>query len=82
MSEQIEVTGGSDPLVTAAIIAVVARLEEERRIVAATPPQRPTQGRWVLSGRPRDVPPQTARPRPMAGEWSMTSKDVEPDAER
>lgn len=75
MSERIEVTGGSDPLVTAAIIAAVARLEEERRLMASRPPQAPSQGRWVLSGRPRDVPPPVARPRPVTGEWSVASDD-------
>lgn len=78
MSESIEVTGGSDPLVTAAIIAAVARLEEERRLLASIPPQRPSQGRWVLSGRPREVDPPVVRPQPMAGEWSVGSDD--PDA--
>ena len=75
MSDSIEVTGGSDPLVTAAIIAAVARLEEERRLIASLPPQRPSQGRWVLSGRPREVPPPVARPQPVAGEWSVASED-------
>lgn len=78
MSEGIEVTGGSDPLVTAAIIAAVARLEEERRLLASIPPQRPSQGRWVLSGRPREVAPPVVRPQPMAGEWSVGSEDTEP----
>ena len=77
MSESIEVTGGSDPLVTAAIIAAVARLEEERRLLASKPPQRPTQGRWVLSGRPREVPPPVVRPHPVAGEWSVGSDDAD-----
>jgi hypothetical protein len=77
VSEQIEVIGGSDPLVTAAIIAAVARLEEERRLLAAIPPQRPSQGRWVLSGRPREVAPPAARPQPIAGEWSVASEETE-----
>lgn len=80
MSSDIEVTGGSDPLVTAAIIAAVARLEEERRILAANPPQPPTQGRWVLSGRPRDAHPQIARPQPVAGEWSVAGDEVDAEA--
>lgn len=77
MSESIEVIGGSDPLVTAAIIAAVARLEEERRLLASQPPQRPSQGRWVLSGRPREVPPPVVRPQPVAGEWSVGSDEPE-----
>lgn len=75
MSDGIEVTGGSDPLVTAAIIAAVARLEEERLLLASIPPQRPSQGRWVLSGRPREIPPPVVRPQPMAGEWSVASEE-------
>jgi hypothetical protein len=77
MTERIQVTGGSDPLVTAAIIAAVARLEEERRVLASIPPQRPMQGRWVMSGRPRDIPPPVVRPLPVAGEWSVGSDDLE-----
>ena len=80
MSDRIEVTGGSDPLVTAAIIGAVARLEEERRLLASIPPQRPSQGRWVLSGRPRPVPPPATRPQPMAGEWSIGSEEREEPA--
>lgn len=78
MTGRMEVTGGSDPLVTAAIIAAVARLEEERRLLAAIPPQRPSQGRWVLSGRPRDVPPPTVRPHPVTGEWGVVEETDEP----
>ena len=77
MSDRVEVIGGSDPLVTAAIIAAVVRLEEERRLLASVPPQRPSQGRWVLSGRPRDVPSPVARPTPVAGEWSVASDEPE-----
>ena len=77
MSEGIEVTGGSDPLVTAAIIAAAIRLEGERHLIASIPPQRPSKGRWVLSGRPREVPPPVVRPQPVAGEWSVASD--EPD---
>ena len=75
MTDRYEVIGGSDPAVTAAILAAVARLEEERLLLAAVPPQRPSQGRWVTSGRPRDVPPPVARPRPVAGEWSVASEE-------
>ena len=79
MTDRIEVTGGSDPLLTAAVIAAVARLEEERRILAAIPPQRPSQGRWVLSGRPRGVSPPAARPQPLPGEWSVSSDEDQPE---
>lgn len=77
MSEGIEVVGGADPLVTAAIIAAVARLEEERTALAAAPPKRPSQGRWVLSGRPREAAPPIVRPTPVADGWSVASEEAE-----
>jgi len=77
VSEQVEVIGGSDPLVTAAILAAVARLEEERLLLASIPPQRPSQGKWVLSGRPRGVAPPVVRPQPVAGEWSVASEETD-----
>jgi hypothetical protein len=77
VSENVEVIGGSDPHVTAAILAAVARLEEERQLLASIPPQRPSQGRWVSSGRPRGVAPPVVRPQPVAGEWSVASDDSE-----
>lgn len=76
MTERMEVTGGSDPLLTAAVLAAVVRLEEERRLLASIPPLRPSQGRWVLSGRPREVPPPVVRPQPVAGEWNVTADGV------
>lgn len=78
MTDDLEVTGGSDPLLTAAIIAAVARLEEERALAAATPPQPPVQGRWVRSGRPRETSPTVARPVPLSEGWSVTSEEQEP----
>lgn len=80
MTDRIEVAGGADPLVTAAIIAAVTRLEEERAELAAIPPRRPSRGRWVLSGRPRDASPPVARPSPAADGWSVGSGE-EPEAE-
>jgi hypothetical protein len=77
MSSQVEVAGGADPLVTAAILAAVTRLEEERAAVAAIPPQRPSKGRWVLSGRPREAAPPIVRPTPMSDGWSVGSEDPE-----
>jgi hypothetical protein len=77
MSEDIEVVGGSDPLVTAAIIAAVARLEEERLLLASIPPQRPSRGRWELSGRSREVVPPSVRVQPMTGAWSVAAEDSE-----
>jgi len=77
MSERTEVAGGADPFVTAAVLAAVARLEEERAALAAHSPKRPSQGRWVLSGRPRDVAPPIVRPAPAADGWSIASEETE-----
>jgi hypothetical protein len=80
MSGQIDVVGGADPLVTAAILAAVTRLEEERAALAAIPPQRPSKGRWVLSGRPRDATTPIARPVPARGDWSVASEESNPES--
>lgn len=77
MSAQVEVAGGADPLVTAAILAAVVRLEEERAALASIPPQRPSKGRWVLSGRPREAAPPIVRPTPMSDGWSVGSEKPE-----
>jgi hypothetical protein len=77
MNNQIEVMGGADPLVTAAILAAVARLEEERAALASVPPQRPSKGRWVLSGRPREAAPPIVRPTPVTDGWSVGSEESE-----
>ena len=82
MSERIEVevAGGADPLVTAAILAAVTRLEEERAALAAVPRKRPSRGRWVLSGRPRKAAPPIVRPTPDAEGWSVASEETEADS--
>jgi hypothetical protein len=80
MNPEVELTGGADPLLSAAIIAAVARLEEERAVQAANPPRPPLQGRWVRSGRPRDVMLPVARPTPVAEGWSVGSAEAEGDA--
>ena len=77
MNNQIEVAGGADPLVTAAILAAVARLEEERAALASVPPQRPSKGRGVLSGRPREAAPPIVRPAPVTDGWSVGSEESE-----
>ena len=75
---RIEVRGGPEPLVAAAIVAAVVRLEEERAAAAAVPPSRPTQGRWVLSGRPRDVTAApTTRPAPATEGWSLSTSELD-----
>ncbi|MCH7584700.1 MAG: hypothetical protein IH941_06020 [Acidobacteria bacterium] len=79
MIDNVEVAGGADPLVTAAILAAVTRLEEERTALAAAPRKRPLRGRWVLSGRPREVAPPIVRPAPNTEGWSVTSDESEGD---
>ncbi len=81
MSEEVEVevAGGADPLVTAAILAAVTRLEEERAALAAVPRKRPSRGRWVLSGRPRQAAPPIVRPTPDGDGWSVASEEAEGD---
>jgi len=79
-SVELEVAGGADPLVTAAILAAVTRLEEERAALAAVPRKRPSRGRWVLSGRPREVSPPIVRPTPDGDGWSVASEETETDS--
>ncbi len=76
--ENIEVIGGADSLVTAAILAAVARLEEECAALAAVPPRRSSQGRWARSSRTRNVAPPIARPTPIANGWSVASEETTP----
>jgi hypothetical protein len=54
----IEIMGGADPAVTAAIAAVVAHVERERARAARRPAVPPRPARWVEAWRPRppDVP--------------------------
>ncbi len=82
MSEniEVEVAGGADPLVTAAILAAVTRLEEERAAMAAVPRKRPSRGRWVLSGRPRTAAPPIVRPTPDVEGWNVTSEESAEDS--
>lgn len=76
----MEIAGNPDPLVAAAIIAAVLRLDEEAASAAAVPPAPPLQGRWVMAGLPRSVaPPHVARPAPDADGWSL-DPDREPPA--
>lgn len=42
-------------LEAAAVLAAIARFEEELAAVHSVPPTRPVQGDWVMSGRPRRV---------------------------
>lgn len=46
---------GVGSLEAAAVLAAIARFEEELSAVRSVPPERPVQGAWVISGRPRPV---------------------------
>jgi hypothetical protein len=71
----MDISGDPEPLLAAAIVAALSRLDEEAVAAAAQPPGRPVQGRWVTSGLPRPVtPPATAR-RVHAGEHPVSPKD-------
>ncbi len=50
MSENIEITGGAGPEMTAAIAAVVASIENEERLAAAVRPQPIHQRQWIRTG--------------------------------
>ncbi len=60
------------PLLAAAIVAALSRLEEEVRAAAAVPPERPVPGKWVATGlvKPVSAPPLLRRPVRREGEVS------------
>jgi hypothetical protein len=58
----VEEGGPIGPLEAAAVLAVLARFEEEQEVLRSIPPEPLRQSRWVMSGRPRPVvPPTVAR---------------------
>lgn len=64
----MEIIGEPGPLLAAAIVAAVVRLEEEARMQSSQPLERPIQARWVMAGIPRPVQsPFVARPAPVLG---------------
>jgi hypothetical protein len=73
------VSGQPGPLLAAAIVAAVSRLEEERAKAAAIPPAPPTQGQWVMSGRPRPVQPETTRQSASPRGWSVGAQEAPED---
>jgi len=79
MTLRIDVSGEPGPLLAAAIVAAVTRLEEERAAAAAIPPTPPTQGQWVLSGRPRPVQPETTRQPAVPRGWSVGAQEPAED---
>lgn len=54
---RVEEGGAIGPLEAAAVLAVLARFEEEQAILRSIAPQPLRQSRWVTSGRPRPVTP-------------------------
>ena len=72
MTGRIEIVGGAGPWHAAAIVAAIARLEEEQAAAAAVPQGRPGRGQWVLSAIPRTMtPPHAGRPAPLSEGWSV-----------
>lgn len=77
MSMCFEIAGGAGARETAAILAALSRLAEEQTLFAAVPPERPSRGRWVQSGRPAQVAnPFVHRPAPSPGGWSVGSEEA------
>lgn len=71
----MDISGDPEPLLAAAIVAALTRLDEEAAAAASQPAARPVQGRWVTSAMPRPVvPPPTVR-RIHAGEHPVSPKD-------
>lgn len=76
MSLCFDIVGGAGPGETAAILAALTRLVEEQALADAVPPQRPSPGRWVDSGRPAQVAnPFTHRPSSGLEGWSAGPED-------
>lgn len=64
----MEIAGEPGPLLAAAILAAVVRLDEEAQRQRSLPQERPKQARWVMAGIPRPVQsPFVTRPAPVLG---------------
>jgi len=64
--------GPIGPLEAAAVLAVLARFEEEQAILRSIAPQPLRQSKWVTSGRPRPIAP------PVVARWSIKVHDADP----
>lgn len=53
----MDITPNPGPLLAAAIVAALTRLEDERLAAAAIPPERPVPARWVTAGLSKPAPP-------------------------
>ena len=71
----MDISGDPEPLLAAAIVAALTRLEDEAEASAGQPPGRPVPGRWVTSGLPRAVSPPAAARRVHAVERVGATKD-------
>lgn len=73
----MEISPDPGPLLAAAIVAALTRLEDEALAAAAVPAIRPVKGKWVASGLPREVlPPLVHRPTPSDHPHRTGSADV------
>lgn len=64
--------GPIGPLEAAAVLAVLARFEEEQAYLRSIAPQPLRQSKWVMSGRPRAVTPRSVtRQAPEGGGWGL-----------
>lgn len=78
MSDGLQITGGAGPQETAAIMAVVAHLNEEDAAAQAMPSQRPRQSAWVLAWRPRPAAPPLPSHTYDAMAWAEIEGEEEP----
>lgn len=73
----MEITPDPGPLLAAAIVAALSRLEDDASAAAAVPAVRPIKGKWVASGLPREVlPPLVHRPTPAVHPTRTGSADL------
>lgn len=75
----VEEGGPIGPLEAAAVLAVLARFEEEQEVLRSIAPEPLRQSRWVMAGRPRPVAaPSVARQSPQERGWGLTGTDRTP----
>lgn len=81
MTEFIDISGGPDEQIAAAIAAVVHQLLVDESKARANPAQAPRQSPWVLAWRPREVAAALPSERFEAMPWSELEAAEEPAAE-
>jgi transcriptional regulator of nitric oxide reductase len=74
MSDRVEIAGGADADVAAAIAAVVSQILAEEAAVRATPTVRAEHSAWVEAGRLRQAPAMV-RGTQDAPDWSQFVSD-------